>query len=48
LPIDRDASAPPILSLSDEDLMDRVAADDEKALAYLRQCQEAVAAASQW
>jgi RNA polymerase sigma-70 factor (ECF subfamily) len=35
LPIDRDASAPPILSLSDEDLMDRVAADDEKAFTEL-------------
>jgi RNA polymerase sigma-70 factor, ECF subfamily len=35
LPIDRDASAPPVLSLSDEDLMDRVAQDDEKAFTEL-------------
>jgi RNA polymerase sigma-70 factor (ECF subfamily) len=35
VPIDRDASAPPILSLSDEDLMVRVAEDDERAFAEL-------------
>jgi RNA polymerase sigma-70 factor (ECF subfamily) len=35
LPIDRDVSAPPVLSLSDEDLMDRVARDDEKAFTEL-------------
>jgi len=35
LPTDRDASAPPILSLSDEDLMDRVAVDDQKAFPEL-------------
>ena len=35
LPIDRDVSAPPVLSLSDEDLMDRVAQDDEKAFTAL-------------
>jgi RNA polymerase sigma-70 factor (ECF subfamily) len=35
LPIDRDISAPPVLSLSDEDLMDRVARDDEKAFTEL-------------
>jgi RNA polymerase sigma-70 factor (ECF subfamily) len=35
LPIDRDAATPPILSLSDEDLMDRVALDDEKAFPEL-------------
>jgi RNA polymerase sigma-70 factor (ECF subfamily) len=35
LPTDRDASAPPILSLSDEDLMDRVAVDDQRAFPEL-------------
>jgi len=35
LPIDRDLSVPPVLSLSDEDLMDRVARDDEKAFTEL-------------
>ena len=35
MPIDRDASAPPVLSLSDEDLMDRVARDDERAFTEL-------------
>jgi RNA polymerase sigma-70 factor (ECF subfamily) len=35
LPIDRDVSAPAVLSLSDEDLMDRVARDDEKAFTEL-------------
>ena len=35
MPIDRDTSAPPVLSLSDEDLMDRVARDDEKAFTEL-------------
>lgn len=35
MPIDRDVSAPPVLSLSDEDLMDRVARDDEKAFTEL-------------
>jgi RNA polymerase sigma-70 factor, ECF subfamily len=35
LPIDRDVSVPPVLSLSDEDLMDRVARDDEKAFTEL-------------
>jgi RNA polymerase sigma-70 factor, ECF subfamily len=35
LPIDRDVSAPPVLSLSDEDLMDRAAQDDEKAFTEL-------------
>jgi RNA polymerase sigma-70 factor (ECF subfamily) len=32
---DRDPSAPPVLSLSDEDLMARVAEDDERAFAEL-------------
>ena len=35
MPTDRDASAPPILSLSDEDLMDRVAVDDPRAFPEL-------------
>lgn len=35
MPIDRDVSVPPVLSLSDEDLMDRVARDDEKAFTEL-------------
>jgi RNA polymerase sigma-70 factor, ECF subfamily len=35
LPIDRDVSALPVLSLSDEDLMDRAARDDEKAFTEL-------------
>ena len=35
MPIDRDLSVPPVLSLSDEDLMDRVARDDEKAFTEL-------------
>jgi len=35
LPIDRDVSVPPVLSLSDEDLMDRVARDDERAFTEL-------------
>jgi RNA polymerase sigma-70 factor, ECF subfamily len=35
LPTDRDASASPILSLSDEDLMDRVAVDDQRAFPEL-------------
>ena len=35
MPIDRDVSVPPVLSLSDEDLMDRVARDDERAFTEL-------------
>jgi RNA polymerase sigma-70 factor (ECF subfamily) len=35
LPVDREPTSPPILSLSDEDLMARVAADDEKAFTEL-------------
>jgi RNA polymerase sigma-70 factor, ECF subfamily len=35
LPADRELTSPPILSLSDEDLMARVAADDEKAFTEL-------------
>jgi RNA polymerase sigma-70 factor, ECF subfamily len=35
LPPDRDPALPPILSLSDEDLMARVAEDDERAFAEL-------------
>jgi RNA polymerase sigma-70 factor, ECF subfamily len=35
VPSDRETSAPPVLSLSDEDLMARVACDDERAFAEL-------------
>lgn len=35
LPMDRETAAPPVLSLSDEDLMARVARDDERAFAEL-------------
>lgn len=35
MPADRDLTSPPVLSLSDEDLMARVAADDEKAFTEL-------------